>query len=402
MIPTTRVLICGTGGGAHVLGAVVSAKPDVEVCVFTLNTVRADEWQEITSLQKLRVTAQFNGGEPKLIEANRLTITSDPAVAARGADIVLISVPAFLHLPYLVALEPYLEDGCVIVGLPGQTGFEFDVREALACRLDSFVVINFDSLPWVCQRGEFGRTARILGAKARLVGAMRGDPTAARVDDPIATLQRILGAPPELIISGHPLGITLRSPNGYCHPPMMFGRWKDWDGRPMSEPPLFYEGMDAATADLVEGISEEILATSRQIMADHPEVDLSQVIPVYDWDIGCYGNIIRDKTNFLTVSRTNAGYAGIRHPMVHVSDGGYVPDFQHRFLAEDVPYGLVVVRGVAELAGVPTPNLDRVLCWSQSKMGKEYLVGKRLIGRDLAETRSPQRYGFTMDDILVA
>lgn len=398
----TKVLICGTGSGAHVLGAVISAREDAEVCVLALNAVRAEEWQEITDCHPLRVTEKVGCGEARLIEAKRLSITSDPATAARGADFVLISVPAFLHLPYLRALEPHLEDGCVVVGMPGQTGFEFDVRESLGDRLRSCVVINFDSLPWVCQREEFGRSARILGAKARLVGAMQGDPASARMGDPVAALQYLLGDLPRLSISGHELGITLRSPNAWCHPPMMFGRWKGWDGRPVAAPPLFYEGIDHATADLLEGVSEEVLAISRQIMADHPRVDLTQVLSVYDWDTSCYGDVIADRTNLFTVTRTNAAYAGIEHPMKRTASGEYVPDFGHRFLTEDVPYGLVVVRGIAELAGVATPLLDDVLCWSQSKLGKEYLVGRRLTGRHLGETRCPQRYGLTIDDILVA
>jgi NAD/NADP octopine/nopaline dehydrogenase, alpha-helical domain len=397
-----KVLICGTGSGAHVLGAVISAREDAEVCVFTRNAVRAEEWREITDHYQLRVTATVAGGEPTFIHAKTLTVTSDAASAARGADLILISVPAFLHLPYLRDLEPHLEKGCVIVGMPGQTGFEFDVREALARRLDSCVVINFDSLPWVCKRDEFGRSARILGAKARLVGAMHGDPASARISNPVAALQSLVGERPRLDISGHPLGITLRSPNAWCHPPMMFGRWKNWDGRPCAEPPLFYEGIDHATADLLEGVSNEVLSISRRIMEDHPHVDLTQVLSVYDWDTGCYGDVISDRTSLYTVTRTNAAYAGIEHPMQRTASGAYVPDFTHRFLTEDVPYGLVVVRGIAELAGVATPLLDDVLCWSQSKLGREYLLGRRLAGRDLGETRCPQRYGFTLEDILAA
>jgi hypothetical protein len=36
-----------------------------------------------------------------------------------------------------------------------------------------------------------------------------------------------------------------------------------------------------------------------------------------------------------------------------------------------------------------------VLLWGQGKLDKEYLVGSKLIGKDLATTRCPQRYGIT-------
>jgi hypothetical protein len=393
-----RVLICGTGSAAHVLGAVLSAQGDVEARVMSLNVVRANEWAEIAGVSRLTVTAR----DDVHFEASGLTITSDPEVAARDCDIVIISVPAFLHLQYLTVLAPHLPSGCVVVGLPGQNGFEFDVRKALGDRFESTIVVNFESLPWICRTDEFGRSARIHGTKARLVGAMHGDPSRARVADPVCTLQRLLGETPKLMVTGHPLGITLRAPNAYSHPPIMFGRWKNWNGTGLDAPPLFYQGVDEETAALLEAISDEVVTTSRSIMRDHPQVDLSQVIPMYDWDIGCYGGDIADKTNLMTALRTNAGYNGMTHPMIRRNTGEYVPDFSHRFLTEDVPFGLVVIRGVAELAGVPTPQMDRVLCWSQHAMGREYLVGNELRGRDVAFTRAPQRYGYSLDDILVA
>jgi hypothetical protein len=38
-------------------------------------------------------------------------------------------------------------------------------------------------------------------------------------------------------------------------------------------------------------------------------------------------------------------------------------------LTEDIPYGLLVIKGIALLAGVETPYIDRQLYWCQDKMG---------------------------------
>ena len=32
-------------------------------------------------------------------------------------------------------------------------------------------------------------------------------------------------------------------------------------------------------------------------------------------------------------------------------------------MTEDVPYGLVVIRGIAEIVGVETPSIDKLLTW---------------------------------------
>ncbi|MEO7196407.1 MAG: NAD/NADP octopine/nopaline dehydrogenase family protein [Pseudonocardiaceae bacterium] len=224
---------------------------------------------------------------------------------------------------------------------------------------------------------------------------MRGDPTEIRIADPLSTLRRLLGEPPRLVVSGHLLGITLRSPNASNHPPMMYSRWKDWDGAALESPPLFYEAIDEQAVSLLVEINREVLATAERIMAENPEVDLSQVIPGYDWEIASYGPVITDQTSLLTAIRTNSGYRGIEHPMFSVAQGKFAPDFGHRFLTEDVPFGLVVIRGIAEIAGVPTPGIDAVVSWSQERLGREYLTSSGLDGRDVATTRCPQRYGFT-------
>ena len=64
--------------------------------------------------------------------------------------------------------------------------------------------------------------------------------------------------------------------------------------------------------------------------------------------------------------------------MKETDDHSFVPDFAHRYLTEDVPYGLVVIRGIAEIVQVDTPTIDKLLLWAQEKLGKEYLVGSKL------------------------
>lgn len=389
-----RVLICGTGAGAHVLAGILSTRPDVDVRVFTQNTDKIRRWRESMLSEPLTVTVRTGNVERVALKARPFVVTSDPR-RARGCDFIIFAVPAFMHSQYLALLQPYIEDGCVIVGLPGQNGFEFDVREALDERQQNCIVMNFESLPWICRIAEFGKAVSIFGTKDSLVGALQGNLFKSRVADPLAFIQQLMGETPKLVVSGHLLGITLRSPNAYSHPPIMYGRWKDWDGEPLESEPLFYQGIDESTAELLGKVSEEVVTMSKRIMAAHYPLDLSQVIPMYDWDIACYGNDIADKTNLMTALRTNSGYEGIKHPMIRTAQGTYLPDFNHRFLAEDVPFGLVVIRGIAEIARVPTPCIDTVLRWCQERLGKEYLVGSRLVGRDLATTRCPQRYGLT-------
>ena len=153
--------------------------------------------------------------------------------------------------------------------------------------------------------------------------------------------------------------------------------------------------------------------------------DLSTVRKAHDWFIRAYVDEPGiDRTSVTSMLRTNSAYRGLTHPMKKVvrydpSTGSAIPDsaprlvpaFEHRYLAEDIPYGLVVTRGIAELAGVPTPTIDAIITWSQKVTGFNFLTEAkpgghgfsesdipgtelRLGGNDVARSRCPQRYGW--------
>jgi hypothetical protein len=79
--------------------------------------------------------------------------------------------------------------------------------------------------------------------------------------------------------------------------------------------------------------------------------------------------------------------------MKEVGNGYFLPDFQSRYLTEDVPYGLVVTRAIAQLAEVKMPIIDEVILTASKWMDKEYVVNGYLNGKDIKETRIPQNYG---------
>ena len=111
-----------------------------------------------------------------------------------------------------------------------------------------------------------------------------------------------------------------------------------------------------------------------------------------------YGDDIGDKTSIYTMLKSNKGYRGLTHPMreVDTPEGTkYLPNFKYRYYTEDIPCGLVVTKGIAELAGVPTPHMDSVIVWCQEMIGKEYVVDGKLSGKDVDSSRAPQHYGFT-------
>ncbi|NOR40102.1 MAG: hypothetical protein GQ537_02700 [Gammaproteobacteria bacterium] len=87
-------------------------------------------------------------------------------------------------------------------------------------------------------------------------------------------------------------------------------------------------------------------------------------------------------------------YVKTGSPFKKVTNGnGWEPDFSNRYFTEDIPLGLCIYKGVADIAGVNTPVIDTVISWAQGHMGKEYILNGTLSGRDVSETNAPQRFG---------
>ncbi|NES18995.1 MAG: hypothetical protein F6K41_08710, partial [Symploca sp. SIO3E6] len=148
MMKPIRVVICGTGNGSHALAGVIASQADTEVCVLTRSLETVERWTQTREVQPLNVIFKDKAGDRPPLSTQAFSITHDPEVAAKNCDLVLLGLPAFGHLPYLTRLGPYLEPGCTIVGLPGQSAFEIDVNQALGSKLQQCVVINLETFPW--------------------------------------------------------------------------------------------------------------------------------------------------------------------------------------------------------------------------------------------------------------
>ncbi|CAM9298151.1 unnamed protein product [Phaeothamnion confervicola] len=136
-----------------------------------------------------------------------------------------------------------------------------------------------------------------------------------------------------------------------------------------------------------------------------PDLDLSTVMPIEEFFHKSYAGDIGDESSLGAALRTNKGYQGLKHTMQPApapkevvsaaGAGGYVADWNARYMTEDIPFGLVSIKGIAEVAGVPTPTIDEVIAWSQERMGKEYISSTgSLTGKDIGECRCPQAHGW--------
>lgn len=388
------LVICGGGNGAHAWSGIASSQPNTEVRVLTLFRDEAQRWSD--SLQKGDFTVSFyqNGEKCSELKTKPSLVTNDPAKAIPGSDVIAFVLPAFAHEQYLHAIKPFMEPGMILVGLPGQAGFEFQPKAILGDLSNQITLVNYESLPWATRLNEFGKSCDVLGTKNAMMGALKIG-SATPKQDPYTVVQRLIGEKPVLTTKGHLLTVTMMSVNAYIHTSIVYDKWAEWDGKPLDEKPAFYHAISQDGATLLCNASEEVLSLTQDIMQHSPGTDLSGTIHILDWYKKCYAPEIEDASTLYTALRTCKVYNGLTHPMTKTADGKWVPDFTNRYTTEDVMFGLTVIRGIAEIVGMATPKIDKILTWTQEKLGKKYLVDGKLQGEDVKETRAPQRYGLT-------
>nr|CAH17649.1 strombine dehydrogenase [Sipunculus nudus] len=392
-------LICGGGNGAHVMAGTAASYPGQEVRVMTLFADEAERWSNALKDHDYNITFYSGGKESHRCTNKPKMVTKNPAEAVPGCDIIAFVVPAFAHRQYFEAIEPYIKPGVVIVGLPGQPGFEFAVRGILGEKAKQCTILSYESLPWACRIIEFGRTAEVLGVKKHMIGAMQlghpQPPTDANV-----MAQNLLGEFPKLETRGHLVAMTLMATNAIIHPSILWAKWHEND-EPVASQPLFYQGADDLAAATLSGLSDDVIAIAKGIKAKRPDADMSTVVHICDWYKRVYKGDIGDETNLTTILQTNNGYKGLKHPMEPAGDGLFKVNYNYRYLTEDIPYGLAVIRGIGELVGVNTPTIDKVITWCQDKMGREFLKDGKFVGKDLEKARCPQHYGLhSLDEII--
>jgi hypothetical protein len=378
--------ICGGGNGGHALAVVASQNFDADIDWLVGSEEKADLLRRGMSADGLHSTGVIRG------DAHRLrTISADPAQVIPNADIVMIVVPAFVHAMVLRRIAPHVSEATTVGCLPTRGGFEFEATRLIpryggTCER----IFGLQTLPWSTRVVTPGRVVNIGAAKAEVVLAALPAGDGAGI---AARLSEIIGT--QVVPAEGFLNLTLGNPGQFIHPGLMYGHFRSWRGEEYDQDgiPMFYADATDEIGEIVEGLSDDAIAVARTIeVGSGNAVNLQEVIPVHEWLRSSYGHVTGDTNTVATCFRTGPIQAR-KAPMNEVRPGRFAPNFGYRYLSEDVPYGLVITRALADIVNVRTPTIDEVVRWAQSAMQRIYLVGEELEGPDVRDLPIPQHYG---------
>lgn len=357
-----RICVCGGGSLAHALVAVLGASASNEVRLLTSQPERWSRRIRLIYLDK----AELHG--------TVRVVSDDPCEVVAGADLVILAIPHAAREGVLRRIAPYLSRHAWLAGFPGYGGLPWAVRLALGPEQR---FLGLQRVPYVRKVVSYGEVVWVSGIRPELfVATVPGHyaPSAAR------WLQALLNIPTTPL--AHYLAVCLSNSNPIFHPARLYSLWRDaspegvWATRPQ-----FYEDWD-------EPASTRYLACERdlQSIGGACPADLSGRRSLLDH----YG--ARDAREMTQIIRRIAALRDRPVPMRAVDDG-WMPDVHSYYFAEDVPYGIVVQRALADIVGVATPALDEVIRWAQRWMGRTWLDDGHALGRDTHGLPLPQRFG---------
>jgi len=390
-----NIIVCGGGNAAHAIIPILRKNFSGMINLFLPYGDEAVHFNKLID-QKRHITATIEG---KRFNGRPDKASKFAKEVCQEADLVLMPLPAFAHEQILLQLVPFLKDEVIIGAIPARSGFEYAALKILKDnKREKAIIFGMQTLPWACRIKEYAAKVDVLGTK-KSVGM------AAFPHQVTSELASFLTQMLDLTIEPLPNMLTLSLANAgqIIHPGIMYGLFKGKEKIKFrkEEIPLFYQGVTKEIAQTLKVMSDEILALTKAIKNMDTSINLDHVLSLKDWLVHSYNESIANKSSLQTCFVTNRAYQGLTAPMKDERDY-YLPDYQSRYLTEDVPFGLLVTKSIAQLAEVDIPVIDEVISVTCRWMGKEYVKKGFLEGKDLKDARIPQNYGINnLKDIIV-
>lgn len=278
--------------------------------------------------------------------------TSCPKEAFSQADVVFITMPAYCLGILAKTMFPYVHTGMKICLIPGTGGGECAFKECIA---KGAVFFALQRVPSVARLVEYGRCTCAVGYRDELHVAAIPSTFTQECADLIASIFDKKTTP-----LPNYLNITLTPSNPILHTTRLknlFGAYHE--GVVYDSVPLFYEGWNNETSELLLKCDEEVQQLCRALN----QFDLTYVKSLRIHYESPTADALTKKIKSIK------GFKGLTSPTVKVA-GGYIPDLNSRYFTADFPYGLSILVQICNFVGLEVPNMKATLDWYYNMVGK--------------------------------
>ena len=266
--------------------------------------------------------------------------------ALEGAELIYVVGPAYSTEPFGKAMAGKLSAGQTVIVSPSSCGgaLAFKRASGLGLHDESVRIAETSTLHYAVRLTEPGKIRVFLKLKAgNLLAALPGEHTG-------EILELISDVYPSMEPADSVMQTSLQNANPIIHPSVTLSNAAriEMTGGDF----LFYEeGVSDSVGRLIEALDKERIAIGSKLgitVLPDPEMGMRQ------------GYML--EANYGSGYRKAPGFLGI----------GAQPQLDHRYLSEDVGYGLVFLSALGRQVGVETPGIDAVINVASIVMARDY------------------------------
>lgn len=281
----------------------------------------------------------------EIVEAGRQSwarphlVTSDMAEAVADAELVMIAAPSSAHEGLAAGLSAHLRDGQTVFLNPGHTGGSLHLASVLRERgiKAKIRVCETVTLTYICRLTGPARVEIYRRTTHLRCAAFPGKFTRGLVGE-IGEIY------PDTVAAENVLETGLSNINAIMHPAGMLGNAGriEHDGGDFR---FYSEGITPAIARLIGAVDRERLNLVRKL-----GLSPFSFVEIF-YQAGLTSDAARSSNSVYQAIQESAPNKTIKSP----------GSLNHRYLKEDVGYGLVPMAEIAGLAGVETPVIDALI-----------------------------------------
>ncbi len=332
--PVKNMKITVVGGGN--IGTMMAAEAACKGHEVTVYTSTPERWQKEISV--------YNAEDKLLLTGTLSRVTDSMEMAVKDADYIWVVMPAQLFTGLASKMLPYVHKGQKIGFVPGSGGAEFAFREIAAKGCTLFGLQRVHS---IARLKEYGKATYQLGRKSSLqIGAIPASETAGICK----MMENIFDMQCDGL--NNYLSVTLTPSNPILHTARLYSMFQDYkQGDVYPRNFLFYE-------EWMDYSSEVLIACDRELqeLCKAIPLELGSVMSLRDYYESRTANAMTKKI------RGIKAFKGLTSPMKE-AEGGWVPDWHSRYFTADFAFGLKIIKDIAEMFGVATPNIDMIWKW---------------------------------------
>jgi opine dehydrogenase len=342
-MPIQKIAILGAGNGG------CAAAADLTLRGFQVRLFARSE-STIAKLAKLGEIELVESGVSKKAAPYFMSPHLPPVV--QGVDLIVIATPAVGHEYLAKGLANYVGDGQRILLNPGHTGGSLhfaNLLRQLGCTAQ-VQLCETVTLTYICRMPQPGRVEIYRRTTNLRCAALPGKHTEKLVRE----IQSVF---PNVVAAANVLETGFSNINAIMHPAGMLGNagWIEKTGGDF----LYYrEGITPSIGAWIDALDGERLEIVRAL----------GLTPLRFVDI----------FHGAGLTTTEARDSGSAYQAIHESEPNFTikspPSLDHRYIKEDVGYGLVPMAEIGKLLGIETPVMDALITLASVALGIDFRV----------------------------